>query len=53
MIVRQSIDALMAQLGAAANLKVYGDRPHLVLQARERADTDRDVLDFLERIRLS
>lgn len=49
-IARASIDALMARLGRHGHLKVYQDRPHLVLQARERTDIDRDITAFLDQI---
>lgn len=49
-IARESIDALMRRLGANGTLKVYADRPHLVLQARDRAAVEADILRFLTRI---
>jgi acylglycerol lipase len=50
LIARASIDALMRRLGRQGALKIYERRPHLVFQARERADIDKDVLHFLSTI---
>jgi alpha-beta hydrolase superfamily lysophospholipase len=50
-IARISIDALMARLGPAASLRVYDDRPHLVLQSRVRTDVDEDILAFLDQVK--
>ncbi len=50
LIARQSIDALMKRLGQSAELRLYQNRSHLVLQAAERADVERDILRFLQRI---
>ncbi len=49
-IARPSIDALMARLASRGRLQVYQKRSHLVLQARDRTDVDRDVLSFLNGI---
>jgi acylglycerol lipase len=47
LIARASIDALMHRLGPLGTLRVFDGRPHLVLQARERDDVEREVLHFL------
>lgn len=49
-IHRNSIDALMRRLGGNGTLKVYPERPHLVLQARDRAAVEADLLRFLTSI---
>jgi alpha-beta hydrolase superfamily lysophospholipase len=47
-IAADSIAALMRRLGPDSTLRTYPGGPHLMLQARERAAMERDLLDFLE-----
>jgi esterase/lipase len=42
---------LIGQLAPQADLKVYADRAHLLLQVRRRDDIERDVLAFLDQLR--
>jgi alpha-beta hydrolase superfamily lysophospholipase len=47
LIPRRCIDALMRRLGPFGKLRVYQDMPHLVLQARRRAQVEQDILAYL------
>jgi alpha-beta hydrolase superfamily lysophospholipase len=51
LIPRRCIDALMRRLGPFGKLRVYRDMPHLVLQAKRRAEVEQDILAYLGDLR--